>query len=561
MRKDKEIYVLLIEDDEEDFILTRDYLKEIKQRQYKLDWINSYEEGLKKIREGKYDAYLVDYRLGGGTGVELISEAVDEGSNAPFILLTGLGTPEIDEMAMKVGAADYLVKSNIDSETLDRSIRYSIRQYNLLQEVKMLHAESEQLVTERTWELAEAIKELEKTNRNLIEEMVARRIAKEEKEKSQKLYFTIGENYPNGFIAVFNKNLEYVFIEGQLLTDLNISKEELLGKSFSDHFSSESLNYINQNFQKAFNGERTVFEMFFNNRYLQSYALPLAEHDGQVKQVMLVTQDVTERKKAIEEISNALEKEKTLNELKSRFVSMASHEFRTPLGTILSSVTLISKYNAPGDEEKRNKHISRIKSAVVNLTGILNDFLSLSRLEEGKVSYNPKTIDIHEMCEEVKEEMQVTAKPGQDIIIENDGIGQIIVMDRQILKNILINLTSNAIKYSPEDENVYISTLLDDEKFTITVRDKGIGIPLEDQKHLFDTFFRAGNVTHIQGTGLGLNIVKKYVDLLGGSIRFSSRPGKGTEFVIEMEIDKLKMLVDEEKERIKKEELNIERYE
>jgi PAS domain S-box-containing protein len=560
MLRDKEIRVLLIEDDEEDFILTRDYLKEVKQRNYNLGWVNSYDEGLKKIRKAEFDAYLVDYRLGGGTGVELISQALSEGSNAPFILLTGLGTPEIDEMAMKVGAADYLVKSNIDAETLDRSIRYSIRQYNLLQEVKMLHAESEKLVTERTWELAEAIKELEKTNRNLIDEMVARRIAKEEKEKSQKLYFTIGENYPNGFIAVFNKSLEYIFIEGQLLKDLAIAKEELIGKTFTDHFSSDSLNYINQNFQKAFNGERTVFEMFFNDRYLQSYALPLAEPDGQVKQVMLVTQDITERKKAIEEISNALEKEKSLNELKSRFVSMASHEFRTPLGTILSSVTLISKYNAPGDEDKRDKHISRIKSAVVNLTGILNDFLSLSKLEEGKTSYNPKQIDIREICEEVKEEMMVIAKAGQDIIIENKGDVPVITMDRQILKNILINLTSNAIKYSPEDENVYIGTEIEDGKFSITVMDRGIGIPREDQKHLFDTFFRAGNVTHIQGTGLGLNIVKKYVDMLDGSIAFESKPGKGTIFTINVYLENLRNLENAEKERLEKEESNIEKY-
>jgi PAS domain S-box-containing protein len=540
MLNDKEIHVLLIEDDEEDFILTREYLKDVAHVSYKLDWVSSYAAGLDEIHGGNYDAYLVDYRLGGGTGVELISQAVNEGSNAPFILLTGLGTPEIDEMAMKVGAADYLVKNNIDPETLDRSIRYSIKQYKLLQEVKQLHAESEQKVTERTWELAEAIMELEKTNRNLVDEMVAGKIAREEKEKSQKLYFTIGENYPNGFIAVFNKDLEYVFLEGELLDDLGIPKQALIGKNFLDHFSSGSLNHIRQNLRKAFGGERTVFELLFNDRYLQSYALPLVETDGRIKQVMLVTQDITERKKAIEEISNALEKEKSLNELKSRFVSMASHEFRTPLGTILSSVALIGKYNAQGDEEKRDRHISRIKSAVRNLTGILNDFLSLSKLEEGKTTYNPQAIDIREICDEVKEEMQVTAKAGQDIIIENNGSTQYININRQIIKNILINLTSNAIKYSPENEKVFIRTNISDGKFTISVKDQGIGIPKEDQKHLFDTFFRAGNVSNISGTGLGLNIVKKYVDLLGGTITFISAVGVGTQFDITVTLEKIK---------------------
>ncbi len=408
------------------------------------------------------------------------------------------------------------------------------------EELKMLHMESEQKVIERTAELAAVIKQLEITNDNLVGEMAAARLAREEKDKSQQIYFTIGENYPNGFIAVFNKNMEYVFIEGQLLKDLHISKEELLGKSFNDHFSSGYINYINQNFQKAFNGERTVFEMVFNDRYLQSYALPLADKNGQVNQVMLVTQDITERKKAVEEMSNALEKEKTLNELKSRFVSMASHEFRTPLGTILSSASLISKYKSEDDEDKMVKHVSRIKSAVENLTGILDDFLSISKLEEGKVNYSPSTVNIREICEEVKEEMQVTAKEGQDIIIQNNGTIETIVIDRHILKNILINLTSNAIKYSPENETVLIQTDINKSKFTIKVTDHGIGIPKEDQKHLFDTFFRAGNVSNIQGTGLGLNIVKKYVDLLGGTISFTSVYEKGTSFTIVVDIENLK---------------------
>jgi signal transduction histidine kinase len=252
---------------------------------------------------------------------------------------------------------------------------------------------------------------------------------------------------------------------------------------------------------------------------------------------MLVTQDITDRKNAVEDMRNALDKERSLNELKSRFVSVASHEFRTPLGTILSSASLISKYNEPEDQEKRTKHINRIKSSVVNLTGILNDFLSLSKLEEGKVSYNPVFIDLKEFCEEIKEEMQVTAKNGQNIILTHKGDSYNILMDKQILKNILINLTSNAIKYSPENENIFISTENSNGKLTVKVLDHGIGIPFEDQKHLFDTFFRAGNVTNIQGTGLGLNIVKKYVDMLHGSIGFKSEPGKGTEFTICLNCD------------------------
>ena len=450
---------------------------------------------------------------------------------------------EISLSYFKRGDENYVISFIIDITHRKKAEREILEANanleNYAEQLKMLHADSEKQVMERTRELAETVKKLEITNDNLVGEMAARRLAREEKEKSQQIYFTIGENYPNGFIAVFNKNMEYIFIEGQLLSDLHISKEELMGKSFNDHFSSRYINYINQNFQKAFNGERTVFEMVFNDRYLQSYALPLPDKNGTVNQVMLVTQDITERKKAVEEMSNALEKERTLNELKSRFVSMASHEFRTPLGTILSSASLISKYNNEDDEDKRNKHVSRIRSAVVNLTGILNDFLSISKLEEGKVNYNPSTVNIREICEEVKEEMQVTAKEGQEIVIENNGAIETIVIDRHILKNILINLTSNAIKYSPENECILIQTDISKSKFTIKVTDHGIGIPKADQKHLFDTFFRAGNVSNIQGTGLGLNIVKKYVDLMGGTVNFTSVYGKGTIFNIEVDIEKL----------------------
>lgn len=232
-----------------------------------------------------------------------------------------------------------------------------------------------------------------------------------------------------------------------------------------------------------------------------------------------------------QEVMRALEKEKELNELKSRFVTTASHEFRTPLATILSSVSLIGRYNLSEDEEKRLKHIYRIKSAVHNLTEILNDFLSLSKLEEGVIRNNPELIMIDTFSKEIAEELKPMANEGQKINYHHNGKQNTIIADKQLLKNILINLLSNAIKYSDKEIN-FITETDNEGNLQIIIQDKGIGIPEQDQPLLFERFFRAQNAGNIQGTGLGLNIVKKYVELIGGEISFESKLNVGSTFTI-----------------------------
>ncbi len=247
--------------------------------------------------------------------------------------------------------------------------------------------------------------------------------------------------------------------------------------------------------------------------------------------------EMQQRFKAEEEVRTALEKEKELNELKSRFVSMASHEFRTPLSGILSSVTLISKYSSADDEEKRNKHIQTIKSSVHNLTSILNDFLSLDKLEKGKIEYHPTHFNVVEFCKEILSELQNLCKKGQHLHYLPPPEKEVF-LDKQLLRSILINLLSNAIKYSDEEKEIYFSSELEDSKIVFTIRDQGIGIPELEQKHLFETFFRATNASAIQGTGLGLNIVKRCLHLMDGNIDFSSTIGKGSTFRVTLPFSK-----------------------
>jgi PAS domain S-box-containing protein len=236
------------------------------------------------------------------------------------------------------------------------------------------------------------------------------------------------------------------------------------------------------------------------------------------------------------EVVLALEKEKELNNLKSTFISTASHEFRTPLATIMSSVSLAGKYAETMDKEKMMKHIERVKTSVNHLTDILNDFLSLDKLEEGVVTANPEKLYLNEFVMQNIEELKGIAKTGQKLLYLGLPNNESVFTDKRILKNILINLISNAIKYSNENTKIEIHANLDFNFLKIEIKDQGIGIPIKDQIHIFERFYRANNSGNVHGTGLGLNIVKKYVEILNGEISFESIPEKGTNFTLKLPI-------------------------
>lgn len=263
---------------------------------------------------------------------------------------------------------------------------------------------------------------------------------------------------------------------------------------------------------------------------LREYALHLEELVEQRTQSL--KRSVQELELAKEEVSLSLEKEKELGQLKSRFVSMASHEFRTPLSAVQLSASLIDKYAAPFDNANITKHVIKIKNAVSNLTTILNDFLSLEKLEAGKVEPAFVNFDLVKLAEEITEEMQMVAKQNQNIIYQHTGTISVVKLDPNLLKNCVINLIGNAIKYSGENTFIEFNTEISSTECIITVKDNGIGIPDTDQKHLFEAFFRAHNTGNIPGTGLGLNIVARYANLMNGRIGFKSDVNQGTLFTI-----------------------------
>ncbi len=230
-------------------------------------------------------------------------------------------------------------------------------------------------------------------------------------------------------------------------------------------------------------------------------------------------------------LTEALEKEKELNELKSRFVTMASHEFRTPLSTILSSAYLVAKYTSGEDQPKRDKHIQRIVSSVNMLSDILNDFLSVGKIEEGRIQVRLVSLEVPAIINELINEMQSILKAGQRIAYLHAGQDEF-WLDVSLIRHIMMNLVSNAIKFSPENSVIHINTEASAEELMISVKDEGMGISTADQEHLFERFFRGANVTNVQGTGLGLHIVSKYAELMNGVVSCQSQLEKGTEFII-----------------------------
>jgi PAS domain S-box-containing protein len=259
-----------------------------------------------------------------------------------------------------------------------------------------------------------------------------------------------------------------------------------------------------------------------------------SELEAKVEERTIILKEALQRlEQSQEELSEALDKERQLNEIKSRFVSMASHEFRTPLSGVLSSASLLSKYTSAEQQPNRDKHITRIKESVKHLNDLLEDFLSLGKLDEGKIGAVVSEINLPEVLGDTIDDIKGIVKEGQKIDFHHQG-SNYIYSDKNMMKNILINLISNAIKFSDKDTTISVKSFVENNSATISVKDEGMGIPDEDQQHLFSSFFRGKNAMNIQGTGLGLHIVKRYVDLLGGKLHLESKLGKGTTITLNL---------------------------
>jgi PAS domain S-box-containing protein len=269
--------------------------------------------------------------------------------------------------------------------------------------------------------------------------------------------------------------------------------------------------------------------------WMEATSTLVSEHDREAY-IVSVARDVTLRRKAEEDIRVALERERELNLIKSGFIRMVSHEFRTPMTGIGASTAFLAQYGESLTLEKRTRHFENIERSLARMNQLLDDVLFVSRSESGRIPFKAESVKVRHHCEELVEEVLV-AHPGRHVEFTArlpDGIR--FELDPNLLHHIIQNLLGNALKYSPKDTSVHMEVGLSDdgEELHWTIRDEGIGIPEADREHLFEPFQRAGNVSTVRGTGLGLYIAKRSAELHGGSISFTSTEGKGSQFSLHL---------------------------
>jgi two-component system sensor kinase FixL len=353
-------------------------------------------------------------------------------------------------------------------------------------------------------------------------------------------YSELFELSPVGYYILDEKGvIENVNIRAH--NQLGADKKYLIKKSFCTFLSTE---LDQDNFYRHMNlaieegalermqcemkkKDGTVFSALLKSKVMRNEKL-------QFKHLLSMVSDISSIKEHEHLVELQLIKSEELNTMKSRFINMASHEFRTPLTSILSSTALIEQYWELGEAVKMKRHLTRIKSSVKNLVNVIDEFLSIEKLESGKVEIHRVAFSLPELCDDLMEEIASVKKNGQ-VIYHNHAGSNEIYEDRNIIRHILLNLLSNACKYSAEERDVNLMTIVSDKQVTIIVEDRGIGIPEAEHAYVFTSFFRAGNTGNIDGTGLGLNIVKRYVELLEGTISFISKQNKGTTFTVEFQ--------------------------
>ena len=366
-------------------------------------------------------------------------------------------------------------------------------------------------------ELIHALSEIERLREELKAEIDERRKLKKKLDDRKRLQDLVLRNFPGARVFVFDRDFKDLLSEEQALDPF---------LPFDNDFAMK--------LRKTFEGESVHCELHFNGRLYHVTTVPLAIRATPVKIILCVVRDFTERKKLEEDLVTALQKEREIGELKSRFVTMASHEFRTPLTMILSSIFLIENASPENYETEKLVHTSRIKRAVNNLTLILNEFLSLEKLEQNKVEILSSDVHIPEFIQDTLSEMAILKRDKQVLNYYHVGERNMARIDHQMFWSIITNLTSNSLKYSKSGDTIEITSEIRTDSIVLRVKDSGIGIPDDEQQFIFGRFFRARNAVNIEGTGLGLHIIQKYIHLLKGTITFESQLDVGTTFIVRL---------------------------
>jgi len=358
---------------------------------------------------------------------------------------------------------------------------------------------------------------------------------------SEERYRQVIENVSEGILVV--QDAKIVFVNPAVLSITDYAMDEIVGADFLPLVFPDDRAKVLDRYTRRIRGEPIEHKYDFRIRrkagepvWVELSAV-LIQWEGSPATLSFIS-NITERKQAEQDILAVLEKQKELSDLKSRFVSMTSHEFRTPLATILSSDELLRDYGDRLSVEERGELLASIETAVKRMTQLLDDVLVIGKAEAGRLDFHPEAIALRTFCENLLEEISTANeredRPQHDVDFHFDENCDPALLDEKLLRHILGNLLSNAAKYSPEGGRVGLSVSCAGNSLEFVITDQGIGIPEDAQPRLFETFFRAKNVGGISGTGLGLAIVKRAVDVHGGTIEYESQQGQGTRFIVRL---------------------------
>ncbi len=500
-----EINILMIDDDEDDFIIAKDLFAEIHHHKYSIDWVQSYNDGLKHISKKTHDVYLVDYRLGADNGLELISEALKNGCDVPLILLTGQNDIEVDKQAMKFGASDYLVKGNISASQLERSIRYSIEQAKNIKEIKQLNVDSEKRVTERTAQLENNIQQL-----------------KESEEKYSSLFNSIDEGYCI-IEMIFNeqkKPVDYRFLEINASFERQTGLRDAVGKRMRE-FAPDHEEYWFEIYGKiALTGESARFENRAEqlHRWYDVYAFRLGKPKN--LQVALLFNDITERKKTEEQLQ-------AVNKELESFSYSVSHDLRAPLRAISGYAKILEEDYFGKFDSDGTKALHSIMYNSKRMGELIDDLLAFSRL--GRTEVTTSEINMTALVKSVREEeMNGNSNEIEFVIHELPSAngGQVLI------KQVWVNLISNAIKYSKHKHKpkIEIGAYHKDNLVVYYIKDNGVGFDMQYYNKLFGVFQRLHSQEEFEGTGVGLAIVQKIIHRHNGTVWAESKLNEGACF-------------------------------
>ena len=500
MLTQNQIKILIIDDDEDDYFIISDYINEIAKNKFIIEWCNNYKTAIEKFKANGHDIYFVDYRLGNETGLELLKEAIRLGCDDPIILLTGKGNKAIDIEAMKAGATDYLVKSELNSEKLERCIRYSLDRAASLKTIK-------------------------------------------QSEKRLKTFFQSGPDA----VVVINEHQQILEWNPKAEIIFGFAANEVIGKELAETIIPHQYREAHKKgmFHFLQTGEGPVL-----NKTIEITALHKKGHEFyinlSVSNVKLKDEwlfiaflsDITERKKTEEALIHKeaeLLQAKLLEEKKDEFISIASHELKTPLTTIKAYAQLALSVCSEDCPEPVHKYLSKVDEYAVRLTSLINELLDVSRIHAGKLRLTPNEVTMDAFIPEVLNSMQQITQDHKIILEKNDPAK--VKVDTLRLEQVITNIISNAAKYSPGKEKIVVNSVQKDSCIVVSFRDYGIGIPKGKINKIFDRFYRVDEVSKdFSGLGIGLFVSSEIIKQHGGKIWAESNEDEGSTFYFSLPV-------------------------